>query len=155
MPGQLQGGEGWAFRNPESLCPRGFQGGEEAMGASSPGEHAGRALGTAQGVEGAEPAGAQGMGAHQAREQQLPGARSSQEESGQGGSASSNATEQATVIRTPKCLSDLAIRRSSVTSPVAMGAVGGQEAGVEGVEAGKAGKALPREKITSNTKQQR
>lgn len=84
---------------------------------------------------------------------QEPGA--AKEESGRGGSASSNATEQATVIRTPKCLSDLAIRRSSVTSPVAMGAVGGQEAGMEGVEAGKAGKALPQEQITSNTKQQR
>lgn len=71
------------------------------------------------------------------------------------GPASSNATEKATEIRTPKCPPDLAIRRSSVTLAVAVGAAGGQEAGVEGVEAGKAGKALPREKITSNTKQPR
>ena len=60
------------------------------------------------------------------------------------GSAPSDATQRATAIRSPKCLSDLAIRRSSVTLAVAVGAVGGQEAGGKGVEAVKAGKALPR-----------
>lgn len=48
-------------------------------------------------------------------------------------SALSNASEKAPVIRAPKCLSGLAIRRSSVTLAGAIGAVGGQEAGAEGV----------------------
>lgn len=79
--------------------------------------------------------------AQQVRERQTPGASTSQE--AVGSSVQSNATERATMITAPKCLSDLAIRRSSVTLVVAVGAVGGQETGTEGVKAGKAGKALP------------
>lgn len=61
-----------------------------------------------------------------------------------GGVTPANAAERATAIRASKCLSELAISRSSVTLAVAMGAAGGQEAGAKGVEAGKARKALPR-----------
>lgn len=81
------------------------------------------------------------LGVQQVREQQTPGASASQ--GAANGSAQSNAMERAAAIRAPKYLSDLAIKRSSVTLAVAMGAVGEQEAVTEGVEAGKAGKALP------------
>lgn len=121
--------------------PGAFRGGEEVMGACTPGEHAARALGTPQGAEEAEPAEAQelsstaGQGVADTRSQNQPRAV--------GSSAQSNATEKATAVRVPKCLSDLAIRRSSVTLAVAVGAVGAQETGTEGVKTGKAGKALP------------
>lgn len=119
------------------------------MRARTPGEHAVRTLETPQGGEGADPAEARGNGSTAGQGAAALGARSSQGSRQQAGSASSNTTEKATVIRTRKCL---AITRSSVTFAVAMGAVGRQELGVEGVEAGRAGKALPGEKITGDTK---
>ena len=83
-----------------------------------------------------------GGGAEQVRS--TDGSGSQHGGGGRAGSAPSNAAERATAIRASKCLSELGIRRSSVTLAVAMGAAGGQEAGVKGVEAGKARKALPR-----------
>lgn len=80
-------------------------------------------------------------GAQQVRELQTPGASSSQGVSRR--ISAVKCQERATTITAPKCLSDLAIRRSSVTLAVAVGTVGEQEAGAEGVEAGKAEKALP------------
>lgn len=122
------------------------------MRARTPGERAVRTLESPQGGEGADPAEARGNGSTAGQGAAAAPARSSQGSRQKAGSASSNTTEKATVIRTRKCLSDLAITRSSVTLAVAMGAVGRQELGVEGVEAGKEGKALPGEKITGDTK---
>lgn len=113
------------------------------MEACTPQEHAARALGTPQGDEEAELQRHKRLGVQQVREQQMPEASASTSQGAANRSAQSNAMERAAAIRAPKYLSDLAIRRSSVTLAVAMGAVGGQVAGTEGVEAGKAGKALP------------
>lgn len=85
---------------------------------------------------------APGRGAEQVRS--ADGSGSQHRGGGRAGSAPSNAAERATAIRASKCLSDLAIRRSSVTLAVAMRAAGGQEAGAKGVEAGRARRALPR-----------
>lgn len=123
-------GRGWELRA-QTLSPE-LCGGVKLWESTSPGEPVARVPGTLQRRCDGEPS----------RSGAQRGASSSPREVD--GVSPSEATQRATAVRAPRCLSELAIRRASVTLAVALAAVGGQEAGGKGVEAVKAGNALPR-----------